>query len=480
MTADQWYQKLPGASCAVIGLGISNRPLIELLLRLGARVTARDRKTEEALGEYALRLKEQGVALRLGEAYLEDLEEEILFRAPGLRPDLPAFVEAVKRGAILSSEIELFLEMTPATVLGITGSDGKTTTTTVAGEILRAESARTGGGRVFVGGNIGIPPSSFLEQTQKGDLVVLELSSFQLQSATRSPLVSAITNLTPNHLNWHTDMQEYANAKRRIYAFAPNQRLVANAENQTVREMALSSGRCVTWFSSVKQSTEDFSSLLRQGDHAVFADADGHLLLFDGRKTRYILHRNDIFLPGVHNLENYMTAIALTEDYASPESVLQVARSFRGVPHRLEMVCERGGVKYYNSSIDSSPTRTRAALSALPEKPIVICGGYDKNLSFAPLAEILLQRAKAVVLTGATAKKIRAAIEEHGAQTGKTVPVLENPDFVGAVLLARDCAERGDTVLLSPACASFDAFRNFEERGDLFRRTVQNFEDQNK
>lgn len=473
MTAEQWYQKLQGATCAVIGLGISNRPLVELLLRLGARVTARDRKTETELGDYARDLREKGVTLRLGEDYLEGLSEEILFRAPGLRPDLPAFLAAVERGAILSSEIELFLEMTPATVLGITGSDGKTTTTTVAGEILRAEFARTGERRVFVGGNIGIPPTSFLEETREGDIVVLELSSFQLQNATRSPLVSAITNLTPNHLNWHTDMQEYADAKRRIFAFAPNRRLVANAENEAVRELALSSGRCVTWFSSTKRSLSEFSPLLRAGDHAILADGEGSILLFDGAKTSRLLHREDIFLPGVHNLENYLTAIALTEGYASPASILQVARSFRGVAHRLELVCESGGIKYYNSSIDSSPTRTAAALSALSEKPIVICGGYDKKLSFAPLAEALCRRAKAVVLTGATAGRIRAAIEEHTARTGETVPLMEHADFAEAVRLAHASADEGDTVLLSPACASFDAFRNFEERGETFRRIVR-------
>lgn len=472
MTADQWYQKLRGATCAVIGLGISNRPLVDLLLRLGAHVTARDQKTEGELGDYAKDLREKGITLRLGEDYLDELTEEILFRAPGLRPDHPALLEAVGRGAILSSEIELFLEMTPATVLGITGSDGKTTTTTVAGEILRAESAKTGGGRVFVGGNIGIPPSSFLEETKEGDIAVLELSSFQLQNATRSPLVSAITNLTPNHLNWHTDMQEYANAKRRIFAFAPNRRLVANAENTDVRELALASGRCVTWFSSVKRSVGDFSPLLREGDHAIFSDNEGGIYLFDGSGERYLLHREDIFLPGVHNLENYMAAIGLTADYASPESMMTVARSFHGVPHRLELVCERDGIKYYNSSIDSSPTRTAAALSALSERPIVICGGYDKNLSFAPLAKALCERAKAVVLTGATAGRIRAAIEEHIAQTGLSIPILEDSDFARAVTLAKDYARAGDTVLLSPACASFDAFRNFEERGNTFCRIV--------
>lgn len=472
MTATEWRQRLCGASCAVIGLGISNRPLVELLLRLGARVTARDRKSEAELGDYAVQLRKAGVSLCLGEGYLEDLCEEILFRAPGLRPDLPAFAQAVARGAILSSEIELFLDMTPATVLGITGSDGKTTSTSVAGEILRAECARTGEGRVFVGGNIGIPPTSFLEQTQEGDLVVLELSSFQLQNATRSPEVSAITNITPNHLNWHTDMQEYADAKRRIYAFAPNRRLVANAENPTVREMALASGRRVTWFSSLKRSVGEFSSLMHEGDHAIFADREGSVRLFDGERERHLLSVQDIRLPGRHNLENYMTAIGLTEGYASPESILQVARNFRGVAHRLELVCERGGIKYYNSSIDSSPTRTAAALSALAEKPIVICGGYDKNLSFAPLAEVLCARAKAVVLTGATAGRIREALLAHTARTGEEIPVLADADFARAVALAKGYARAGDTVLLSPACASFDAFRNFEERGETFRRLV--------
>lgn len=460
---------LSGSTCTVVGLGISNLPLIDFLLSLGARVTGRDQKTREQLGNVADTLDARGVRLILGADYLEHITEDIVFRTPGLRPDHPALAAAVTRGARLTSEMELFLELTPATVLGITGSDGKTTTTTLTGLILEAECRRRGKGRVFVGGNIGTPLLPRVFEMTEEDFAVVELSSFQLQSARRSVHDAAVTNVTPNHLNWHLDMDEYISAKTNLYRHAPCHRLVTNAENDVTHALARDFSGDLTLFSSKKKSYEEFD--LPPHGRAVY-ERDGTLILDDGVTARPVVRRDEILLPGIHNVENYMTAIALTAPYASSESVREVATTFTGVAHRLERVRVHRGVTYYNSSIDSTPTRTAAALSALTTRPIVICGGYDKHVPFEPLADALSLRASAVVLTGATAKKIRAVLD--GCERVRTgdLPVLEESDFVSAVRLAAEIAKEGDTVLLSPACASFDAFKNFEERGEVFRRTV--------
>lgn len=469
-----WFRNLRGTRCAVVGLGISNLPLIDYLLEQGAHVLGCDRKTRDALGETADRLEQKGVRLCLGEAYLDDLDADVIFRSPGLRPDLSAFTEAVSRGAILTSEMELFLELTPATVIAVTGSDGKTTTTTLTGLFLERECQRRGKGCVFVGGNIGAPLLPRVGEMTADDYAVAELSSFQLQTIGRSAERAAITNLSPNHLNWHTDLDEYIRAKTNIYRHLHNQMLVVNAENAPSVELLRERRGRVTLFSSVRCSYEDFLPLLKDGDSAVYA-RDGMIYHSDGKSETPMLRVDEILLPGIHNLENYMTAIALTHGLVSSESLCDVAKRFTGVRHRLERVRVLDGVTYYNSSIDSSPSRTAAALSALTQKPIVICGGADKNLSFEPLADALCARAKAVVLTGETAEKIRHVLTTRPEVQNGALPIYRDTDFRGAVELARSIAKDGDVVLLSPACTSFDAFRNFEERGDVFCEIVRNF-----
>ncbi len=469
-----WFRNLRGTRCAVVGLGISNLPLIDFLLDRGAYVAACDRKTRVALGETADRLEARGVRLCLGDAYLDDLDAQVIFRSPGLRPDLPAFAAAVSRGAILTSEMELFLELTPATVVGVTGSDGKTTTTTLTGLFLKSECKRRGKGRVFVGGNIGEPLLPRVDEMTADDYAVAELSSFQLQTVKRSAERAAITNLSPNHLNWHTDLDEYIRAKTNLYRHEGNQMLVVNAENAPSMELLRERRGRVTLFSSRRSTYEAFLPLLGDGDCAVYT-RDGWIYHSDGREEEPKLCVDEILLPGVHNLENYMTAIALTHGIVSTESIIDVAKRFTGVRHRLERVRVLDGVTYYNSSIDSSPSRTAAALSALTQKPIVICGGADKNLSFEPLADALCARAKAVVLTGETAEKIRHVLSARPEVKSGTLPIYGNADFRQAVELARSIATEGDTVLLSPACTSFDAFRNFEERGDRFCEIVRLF-----
>ncbi len=476
MNRAEWKQRIENSRCTVIGFGVSNRPLVRYLRSLGATVSVRDKAPREKLGEDAELLEREGVRFITGEGYLDGIDEDIIFRTPGLRPDAPPLKKAVANGAILTSETELFLALTSAVVLGVTGSDGKTTTTTLTGLMLEAECKRTGRGRVFVGGNIGEPLLPRVDEMTADDYAVVELSSFQLCTFTQSPHRSALTNLSPNHLDWHTDMEEYVLSKKNIFSHRAEALVTANAENGESIHLIDGSQQSVTWFSSVKSAPKDFGSLMRTGDRAVYLK-DGRICLWDGEREDEVLTAGEILLPGKHNLENYMTAIALTQGLVSKESIREVAQSFGGVAHRLEKVRVHKGVTYYNSSIDSTPTRTAAALGALdPVRPIVICGGYDKHVPFEPLADALLEHAGAVVLTGATAQKILGVIEMAKKATGKALPVYLEADFRDAVLRAKNVASEGDVVLLSPACASFDAFRNFSERGETFRQIVKAFE----
>lgn len=467
LSGAEWLHLIANKSCTVIGLGVSNLPLIDYLLRHGARISARDRRDRSALGEVAVDLERRGVSLVLGDGYLDDLCEEIIFRSPGVRPFTKEIEDAVRRGAILTSEMELFLALTPARVIAVTGSDGKTTTTTLTHLMIEQAFAKNDR-RVYVGGNIGEPLLPYVDEMRAGDVAVLELSSFQLYTMRQSPHISALTNLSPNHLDWHSDMEDYVRAKTNIYRHGENIRAVFNAENEITVSLAREFDRPKTLFSSAKRTVEEFGTLLHKTDRAVYL-RDGVIRLWNGEEELSYCSAEEILLPGKHNLENYMTAIALTDELATPEDVRAVARSFRGVAHRLELVDTVDGVAYYNSSIDTSPTRTAAALSAMKTKPIVICGGYDKHIPFSPLADALCKTAKAVILTGATAEKIEAALRASAC----TLPVFVVENFDNAVLQAAKIAKSGDVVLLSPACASFDAFPNFAARGERFRALVE-------
>ena len=453
----------------LLGAGVSNMPLAGYLVSKGAAVTARDKKSETDLGEDAKKLQELGVSLICGENYLDDIHEEYVFRSPGFRPDIPPLLAAKKNGSVITSEMELFLENRPCPVIGITGSDGKTTTTTLISEIL-TKAFDALGHKVFLGGNIGKPMLYRIDEMDESDVAVVELSSFQLMTADSAPDVAVITNITPNHLNWHTDMGEYIAAKAKILVGCG--RAVLNYENEITRDLARKAECPVTLFSHSYIPDEE----LREGDSAVY-EKDG-MIVFRGRDEEEfpILRVSDILLPGRHNVENYMAAIAAVRGYAGPEEIAEVAKTFRGVRHRLELVRELGGVAYYNGSIDSSPTRTAAALNAMGDRSLVlICGGYDKQIPFAPLADALLSRnnIRALVLTGATAQKIEDALREHPDFANRSFEIHREADFTEAVLLASRCAQAGDAVLLSPACASFDAFANFEKRGDRFCEIVR-------
>lgn len=467
--------KINGADCAVLGYGVSNKPLVEWLMTHGAKsVTVRDRRSEEDMrtaGD-ADRITAAGATYLTGEGYLDGIDADIIFRSPGIRPDAGGIGEAVENGALLSSEMELFFELCPCEIFAITGSDGKTTTTTVTSLILE-EACRRRGGKVWRGGNIGNPLLPELDNMTERDMCVVELSSFQLMTMRRSPHRAIITNITPNHLNWHVDMDEYVAAKCNVCMHEPISRLVVNAENEATFEIARNSDVPITYFSSKRSAYEDIVPEYKRGanTYAVF-EREEVIYVSNGANERRVMATESIKLPGRHNVENYMAAVAICDGYAEFSEVEDVARSFGGVPHRLELVDIIGGVKYYNSSIDSSPTRTIAALSAV-ERPVIICGGQDKHVPFDTLAAELCRCTKAVVLTGEARGQILDALRNHPIYSEDKLPTYVEPDFKTAVLLASSLAEDGDTVLLSPACTSFDAFKNFAERGEFFKSIVK-------
>lgn len=458
----------------VCGVGVSNLPLIDFLLGYGVSVVARDRQTREQKGEALCReLEAKGVRLVFGDGYLDDMREAVIFRTPGMRPDLEHLRAAVERGAIMTSEMELFFELTPARIIALTGSDGKTTSTTLTYKFLQEHLRRVGTGRAYVGGNIGEPLLPRVHEMTVDDFAVVELSSFQLMTMKRSAERAAVTNLSPNHLDWHRGMEEYAEAKKNVYRHGAA-RLTVNSESIPTREMGVEFCGKTVFFTAKKHCYEDVVPEEKFGAEAIF-ERDGSIVFSDGEREKILLDTADIILPGRHNVENYMTAISNTYGIVSEDVYKAVASTFPGVEHRLEFVRELDGVKYYNSSIDSSPSRTAAALSALTVKPVVICGGYDKNIPFAPLAEALCARAVGVVLTGDTAGKIYDALLAYDGFDAARLSVCCVDDFEGAVNEARKMAQRGGVVLLSPACASFDKFKNFMQRGECFKKIVNAF-----
>ncbi len=463
-------KKFKDKKCDLLGYGRSNKPLADILLSAGARVTFRDKNEGVLSDDGAIEFMKKGVGFCVGESYLDSLDGDFIFRTPAIRPNLPEISAAVGNGAVLTSEMELFFEVCPATIIGITGSDGKTTTTTLTHLFLEKEGEKRGF-KAFVGGNIGAPLLPFVGEMTEKDFAIVELSSFQLQTASRSPKRAVITNITPNHLNWHTDMDEYVTAKRNICRHSGVEMLVTNAENEVTRDIAENSDLPITYFSSAKGSYAEIVPPLKKNCSAVYAD-NGVIYFDNGEKREEIVAESDILLPGVHNIENYMTAIAVTYPFVSKETVTDVAKTFGGVPHRLELVRETRGVKYYNSSIDSSPTRTAAALRALDKAPIIICGGSEKNIPYDTLALDLCTKVKSVVLTGQSAQNIFAALKACPEYYPERISVEHIPDFYEAVTRAASIADEGDIVLLSPACASFDRFKDFEERGNYFKEIV--------
>lgn len=457
MTAmERFLERMRGKSVGVLGIGVSNRPLISLLCKAGAQVTACDKKTEEQLGELAQTLRQQGVQLKLGRNYLQNLDQEVIFRSPGIRPDLPELEQAKARGSQLTSEMEIFFEVCPCPILAITGSDGKTTTTTLISEILSRA-----GYRVWLGGNIGQPLLSMAGEMAPADLCVVELSSFQLMTMKKSPHVAVVTNVTPNHLDMHKSMEEYVEAKENVFRYQrKGDLLVVNGDNKLTAAMAKEAKGSLQVFS--RKNQPENGALLK----------DGIIYQCKGGRKQEILRADEIRIPGVHNIENYMAALCAVTEYARPQIVREVALEFGGVEHRIELVREVGGVKYYNDAIATSPARAIAGLHAFEQKLIVIAGGYDKQIPFEEYGDECCQHVKLLILNGATADKLRRAVEQSPHYPGSGIELVTCDTLAQAVALAKERAQPGDVVTLSPACASFDLFPNFMVKGQAYKDLV--------
>ena len=458
MTLKEYLSSLQGKRVTVVGAGISNRPLIGLLADTGADLTVRDRADGTSLGEFYTDNKAKGVRFCLGPDYLEGLDGDVIFRTPGMHPFQPALRKAAENGAQITSEMELFLSLCPCRVFAVTGSDGKTTTTTLVSELLK-EAGYT----VWLGGNIGHPLLADVDEMSPGDAVVLELSSFQLHSMYCSPDVALITNISPNHLDIHPDYQDYIDAKKQIFV---NQRadgrLVLNLDNEVTAACAPEAKGSVRWFS-------------RRGpvDDGAFLRDDGMICLAEGGSVTEVLPAEELLVPGVHNIENMMAAFAAVAGYVSTADMAAVARRFTGVAHRLEKIRVLRGVTYINDSIASSPNRTIAGLNCFKEKLILIAGGKDKGISYDDIGPVICAHVKKLFLTGMTAGVIRAAVEKAQEYRPGSPEIFEYEGFDETIRAASAAAEEGDVVLLSPASTSFDRFKNFEERGNRFRRVVE-------
>lgn len=449
----EFKEFIKGKKVGVVGIGVSNIPLIHFLVKLQAVVTAFDKKTYDLLGEVATGFEKKGVKLVLGENYLNDLTGfDVIFKTPSMRIDNPTLINAKKEGAYVTSEMEEFIKYCPAKTYGVTGSDGKTTTTTIIYNILKKEGYKT-----WVGGNIGTPLFANIEEITKNDKVVLELSSFQLMTMTVSTDVAIVTNLSPNHLDIHKDMKEYIDAKKNIFKYQNDGDLIIlNKDNALTYELRKEAKGKVKYF-SIRDKIED---------GAYFQN--GKLLIVN----KVVCNLGEIKLKGMHNVQNLLTAFCATQDEVSVESMREVATTFVGVPHRGEFVREVDGVKYYNDSIASSPTRTIASLKAFEKPVILIAGGYDKQIPFEPLAQEAYLNIKTLILVGATKYKIKEVFECVLKEKKIELEIILVDNFNEAIYTAKVVAKPGDIVTMSPACASFDMFQNFEVRGNKFKEIV--------
>ena len=453
-TISEYLEELRDRPVTVIGMGISNVPLIKMLLRAGVKVTVRDKSPREKVSDLAQELESLGAKLVLGPGYLENLHEDIIFRTPGLSPNTPQLANALERGLSISSEMEVFFQTCPSHLVAVTGSDGKTTTTTIIAELLK-RAGRT----VHLGGNIGHPLLAEAGTIAPEDVAVLELSSFQLMTMTQSPHIAVMTNLSPNHLDVHKDYAEYISAKANIFTHQTAQDIaVFNADNdETLALSAKAPGR-VRLFSRK-----------REVDDGVFLRGTAVIARSNGQE-RQVMDTGDIRLPGVHNIENYLAAIAAVDGLVPDDIIWDFARTFGGVEHRIELIRTRRGVRWYNDSIASSPSRTIAGLNSFPEKVILIAGGKDKGISYAPLGPVVNEHVKLLLLCGATAGVIRQAVEQAENYAG--LEIIDVADYQDAVSIADSRPVEGDVVILSPASTSFDRFANFMERGRVFKEIV--------
>ncbi len=451
---EYFKEDIRGKKVSVIGLGVSNIPAIKFLNKLGAKIIARD-KNEEIPEELK---KLENIEFVLGENNLEGLKNsDYILRSPGVKPFLKEIKEAVDSGVILTSEMELFVHLTPAHVIAITGSDGKTTTTTLTSLFLKEA-----GKKVYIGGNIGTPLLDKVEEMTESDYVVLELSSFQLMTMNEKIERAAITNVAPNHLDYHRDYEEYIEAKANIFKSQNEENiLVLNEDNEFTSR----------YEKQAKSKIRKFS-LEKEVENGVYY-SDGKIISKVLGKKEKVMDAKDIRIVGMHNVANLCTAASLVIDIVGSKAIENVAKKFGGVEHRMEFVRNVAGVDYYNDSIASSPSRTIAGLKAFNKKIVLIAGGYDKHIPYDVMGPYLLDKVKLLVLVGDTSNKIKEAAKVEAQKRGVSMmSVVEFNNLKDAVEYVSKNTESGDIVAMSPASASFDLYKNFEVRGNYFKELV--------
>ena len=451
---------LKKSKVAIIGLGVSNIPLLDYMYNLKANVTVfDDREIDKISKEVLDKVTEYSFDFSYGANSLNKLNGyDIIFRSPSCMPTKLELKAEEQRGAIITTEIEMFMKIFPGKVIGITGSDGKTTTTSLIYEILK-----NNGYNCYLGGNIGIPLFTKLNEMKPKDIAVLELSSFQLMNMQISPHISVITNITPNHLNIHSSYEEYIDAKKNIFKYQDEKGIVIlNYDNDITRECKNEAEGKVIFFSS--NTKLDDGIIL---DNFIIKECKNKL-------RRHIVNTDDLMLRGKHMHEDVCAAIAATSSLVNIEETIDVIKRFKGVEHRLEFVRELNGVKWFNDSIGTSPTRTIAGLYSFNQRITLIAGGYDKNLDYKPLAKPILENVDNLVLIGQTAGKIFDAVKEESEKQNKSIKIYMCDDFKETILTAKKVTKSGDIVLFSPASASFDMFKDFADRGNKFKELVNN------
>ena len=449
---------LKGKKVAIIGLGVSNLPLLKYMYEKKAKVTVFDEKEQEEVPRKLIeRLDKYEANAFFGKNCFKNLKNfDIIFRSPSCLPTRKELVEEKDRGAIITSEIEMLMKLCPCKIIGVTGSDGKTTTTSLIYSILKKAGYNT-----YLGGNIGIPLFTKLDEMTPDDILVLELSSFQLMGMKISPNISVITNITPNHLNIHKDYQEYIDAKKNIFKYQnENDYLILNYDNEITRTCKNEAKSKVTYFSSKEKLDDGFIV-----DNSIIKECE------DGIR-KHLLDTKEVLLRGTHNYENIATALAATKTLVNQDIAIEAVKEFKAVEHRLEFVREIDNVKWYNDSVSSSPTRTIAGLNSFDEDIVLIAGGYDKNLDYTPIAKPILKKVKTLILLGATSGKIFNAVKDEEEKEKKHIDIYMSDNLEQAVNLAKKYAKPNEVVLFSPASASFDMFKNFAERGNIFKNLV--------
>ena len=444
------FSDLCGSRNIICGLARSNEALISYLDKRGAEMFVSDKRKSEKEITDVLTAKGIKNAKIIKDGDFPKADH--IFRTPAIRPDAPEILSATENGAKLTSEVELFFLVAKGKIFGITGSDGKTTTTTLVYEMLKR---KLGENRAFIGGNIGIPLISFADNLTDESITVCELSSFQLMTLKRSPFRAAITNITENHLDYHRGMREYIDAKCNIFKGKDCKTLVIEQNALSYVADNLIDTGCETISFGVDGSKSD-----------IFLD-NGMITMRDDR----VLDTSNITVRGDHNTKNFMTAIGMTQGIADKETFEAVARDFKGVAHRTEFIRIKDGISFYNSSIDSTPSRTIMTLRSLEcDDLTVILGGYDKNLDFSELSRYIAQKRIKTVLIGENSAKIKDSLKANSADVDL---IYRSSDISGAVEVAITVTKPGGCVILSPASASFDMFKDYECRGNVFKNIIK-------